>query len=458
MGIGGSAISAVAILAKKEGYKVSGCDLETETQYLDKVKKAGICVYKGHDPEHIKTKSLLVISPAIIYQSEKHPEYVKGKKRRCVVTWDDFIGETLLSGKKRICIAGTHGKSTTTAMAGLMFEKSGADPNVLVGAKVHDWDSNFRVGESEIFILESDEFYDKYLKYDPDTIVINNIEFDHPDYFKDEKQLYGSFKKFISLLTGSKNLIVNLDSPGVIKLLKSVDNIFLEKLNLYGYSLRNEKYFQTAKVIRGKVLKSDENLTVFRVRSKELKLNLTIKMQIPGMHNVYNALGVITLGKIFGISDLDIKRTIYNFKGIGRRLELVGEDSGVYVYDDYAHHPTAIRVTLEALRQRYPKKVIWAVVEAHSFSRTKALLSDYKNIFKEADRVIVGPIFKARDRKDFGVTGESIVKASKHNNISYIDNIEGIVKEFTDNKKDVDVVIVMGAGKSYQWARKILKS
>ncbi len=439
IGIGGSGMSGVALIAKAQRYEVSGCDINIDTPYIKKIRDLQVPIFKGQDQKHLNGIDILAVTPAVFFQNADNPELKEGKKRKIVMTWQEFLGKYLQKGKKVICIAGTHGKSTTTAMASLLFEKANLDPSVMIGATVNEWGANYRVGKSDVFITEADEFFDNFLNYQPDAIILNNIEFDHPDYFKDEKQMFESFRRFIGNLRGEKILIFNKDSFGVKRLFEMIGKERLKKLRLYGYTTKNKKI----------ALKRNE--TNFEIDGEKFKL------KVLGKYNVSNALGVIVLGKIFGISVNKIKRSLASFGGIGRRLELIGEKSGVKVYDDYAHHPSAIKVTLAALKQKYPKKKIWVIVEPHTYSRTKALLALYKNVFKDADEVIITPIFKSRDTTDFGISGESIVKISNHRNIKYIDNFDKITTLVCRNVKKEDVIIVMGAGESYKLARNILE-
>jgi len=458
MGIGGSGISGVAVFAKKLGFSVSGCDLESATPYLDKVKKANISVAKGHSEKHVDDCDILVISPAVLYQNVKHAEYQKAKKKKSVITWDEFVGQYLLNGKTTICVSGTHGKSTTTAWVSLLFELGGLDPNALVGATVKEWKTNFRYGKGNLFIIESDEFYEKFLNYQPQVILINNIEFDHPDYFKNEEEIIKSFRKFVCSLKGEKILVVNLDSEGVIKLLKTIPEKIFSSLKVYGYTLQQKAPYEIKNILYGNITERTPEYTLFSSYSKELGIDESFKIRIPGDYNVSNSLGVILLSEIFKIERSVLKQALWNFNGIGRRLELIGEKNGIKVYDDYGHHPTAIKATIKALRQKNPNKKIWAVVEPHSYSRTKALLDEYEGVFEDADEVIIGPIFKARDTKTFGVTGQSIVKASGHKKVIYKSNINGIISLLKKSVAKGDVIIIMGAGYSYQWSRTILKS
>lgn len=442
MGIGGSGMSAVAALAKASGFVVDGCDKSINSPYTEKLRK-DINIQEGHSTAHLEGKDLLVVTPAVYFDDPKPDEFLAAGNK---MTWQKFMGKYLQKGNEVICVAGTHGKSTTTAMLSLVFEKAGIDPSVMVGAKVKQWGANYRVGKSGKFIVESDEFYDSFLNYSPNAIILNNIEFDHPDYFKTKKQLINSFRNHLKSLKGKKILIVNKDSKDAYKLAKSIPGV-----NLFTYSI-----YDSNADLYGEIVRRTQKQTEFKVVCKRLKIEEYFKLKILGDYNISNALGVIALSLLYSIEVGTIKRFFNNFYGIGRRMELIGESNGIKIYDDYAHHPTAIRVTLEGLRQKYPNSRITAVVEPHSFSRTKKLLSSYKDVFKDADRVIIAPIFQARDSSTFGIDGKSLVSVSNHKNISYIDSFDEIVKNLKKELRAGDVAIVMGAGKSYEIAKKLL--
>ncbi len=413
MGIGGSGMAGVAKLAANMGYEITGCDLEKSTAYSGDI-------IQGHNPKHLEGIDLLVVTPAVYFQKNKSPELIEGEKRKVVVTWEEFAGKYLAKDKKVICVAGTHGKSTTTAMTGRLLVDAGLDPTVVLGATVPEWNGNSRYGKGEYFVIEADEFNDNFLNYHPEIIVLNNIEFDHPDYFASEEEVIKSFSKFVGNLVGEKTLIVNGESEGIQKLLVSLDTADIKII----------KYFP----------------------SKE-SLGFTLK--IPGKHNIANALGVLKLAELLGIKNETIRDSLENFKGIGRRLELISDRSSVKVYDDYAHHPTAIAATISALREVYPKSKIWAIDEPHGFVRTKALLSLYKNSFMDADKVLIGPIFKARDKETFGITPEIVAKETGHKDAKGFDSFEEIKDILLRDLREGDIVLVMGAGKSYLWAREI---
>ena len=421
MGIGGSGVSGISLLAEKMGFRVSGCDLESKTPYLSKVKKDISAINVGHDASHLAGVDLVVVSPAVFFQSADSGEVIEAKKRGILITWQEFLGKYLHQGKKVICITGTHGKSTTTAMVGKLLEDAGFDPLVSLGAKIESWGGSTRFGQGQYFVTEADEFYDNFLNYHPEIMIINNIEFDHPDYFKNEAAVFDSFRKFVGNLTGEKVLIVNEDDPGVKKLLETLD---LNKIKLIKYHPRKD--------------------------------NLGFNLKVPGKHNIANALGVVALGKYLGIKDSSIQKSLEGFSGAGRRMELLGENKGIKIYDDYAHHPTAIAATIAGLREIYPRNRLWAIAEAHGFKRTKALINKYQGVFDQADMVVIGPIFKARDLKTFGMSEKLIAQASKHKKalaFSKLDEMFGYLKK---NLVSGDIVLVMGAGKSDLWAQKLL--
>jgi len=401
MGILGSGMAGIAKLTSQMGYEVTGCDLKME----------------GHNPAHLSNIDLLVVSPAILYQESENPELLLGKKRNIVTTWEEFLGNKLAIDKKVIAIAGTHGKSTTTGMVGKLLEDNNFDPLVVIGANVKSWGGNSRYGKGEYFVIEADEFNDNFLHYSPEIIILNNIEFDHPDYFISEKQLYDSFKKFVENLVGKKILIANWDNEGVRNLLNNID---LTKLELIKYS-------------------------------RELKA-INYNLKVLGDHNITNALGVVKLGEVLGIPEDKIIESLENFEGIDRRMEEISPN----IYDDYAHHPTAIKATLLGIREKYPDRYIWAIIEPHGYARTKALLSFYNSAFDSVDKVLVGPIFKARDRETFEMTPEKIKETSNHKNIQAVGSLDEILKIVKAESNPNDIFVIMGAGDSNLWAKQII--
>jgi len=456
MGIGGSGISGCASIAMLSGFDVEGSDLQSDSPYIMKSKELGIKTYVGHNLKTLNNVDILAVSPAAFFRDDTSFIDFADSNGIKVMTWQAFMGKYLQKDKKVICISGTHGKSTTTAMASLLFESAGLDPSVMVGATIHEWESNYRFGKGEHFIVESDEFYDNFLNYSPDILILNNIEYDHPDFFENEEQVFESFRKHISNLKGEKVLIANIDDVGVNKILKSLDKELISKLKIIGYTISGAKPKFTQDVYSAVIGARTDEWTFFTVTT--FGQDRDFKLRIPGDYNVSNALGLIALSDHVGINTNVITMSLLAFNGVGRRMDLIGEKKGIFVYDDYAHHPTALKVTLKALRQKHPSSRIICVYEPHSFSRTHALLKNYKGAFDNADIVIIAPIFKARDKEEFGVNAQSIVDMSGHKSISAIRPFTEIVKSVVSQSKSGDVIVVMGAGKSYELSKSILKT
>jgi len=451
VGIGGSAMAGVAILAKKFGFQVSGCDLQKETAYSQSLTRFGIKPLVGHDLSHLKGVDILAISPAVLASNQNHPEVLEAKKQRILMTWQEFQGKYLQKNKTVIAIAGTHGKSTVTAMVGLILESGGLDPIIEVGALVPQWRATVRFGHSKYFICEADEFNNNFLHYSPSIIIINNLEMDHPEFFKNEIQFREAFKKFIKKIKKPKILIVNEESLGIQELLKEMkDWLAKERVRVLGYFLKRQFNFPFATKYQGEIIQQTPELTQFKVRGE------TFNLKIPGVHNVANALGAIACGRELGISSQKIKTALGNFIGLGRRFELIGEEKGIKVFDDYAVHPTAVEATLKAARQKYPQQKIWAVFEPHQYSRLKIFLNEFAQTLKKADQVIVTAIYPGREKIDPTIKSEDLVDKIGAKAL-YIEKFEEVAQKISQQVKSGDIVIVFGAGKSYLLSKMILE-
>ena len=421
MGIGGSGTSAVAQIASAQGYIVSGCDLQSSTPYLEKLNKQnpGITTFRGHDSSHLKGVDLLCVTPAVFYQNDHHPEVETARKQGILFTWQQFLGQYLHRDKYIISVAGTHGKSTTTALAGVLLEAAGLDPTVEVGATVNLWHNNVRIGKSRYFISEADEFYDNFSTYNSDVILLTLLEFDHPEYFGTLDNMLLSFQKFIDHLKPDGKVIYNADSPLTSSLKLPPSSV--------GYHL------------------SDYNSESF-------------PLTLPGNHNKSNALAVINLARHLNIPDVVITSVLSAFTGTGRRMELLGEKNNIKVYDDYANHPSSFSATISAVKQLYPKSRLWAIIEPHTYTRLRVMLSELPAAFSQADEVIVSKIFASREIDPGDFTGADISSALHHPHSQYIPKFSDIASFIKTEAKSGDIILVMGSGDSYQLSRQILAS
>ncbi|MCH8821242.1 UDP-N-acetylmuramate--L-alanine ligase [Patescibacteria group bacterium] len=422
LGVGGAGTSAAAALIKKSGFDISGCDEDKDSIYLPELKKLGIRIDTTHSPHHLSDVTLIVYSSAIDKVNSQNPEIIEAKKRNIrSLSTEDFVVEYLIKDKFLIAVAGTHGKSTTTAMIGQIFEDAGLDPTVYVGSIVTKWEANYRFGEGNYFILEADEYQDKFLKYHPKIGVVTNIEYDHPDYFKNEEQVMESFINFVKgFKEESKLLLVADDKDKNIK----------------------------------KLTEETKSLTSIMKQYDPKSFDLNLK--VIGKHNLLNAQVASLAGKAIGIDKSQIKKSLDSFLGISRRFEFKGEVAGVKIFDDYAHHPTEVVVTLFAAREKFPKEKIWCVFQPHTYSRTRALFSDFVSSFKNADvdEIIIVDIFASREKDTLGVS--SLELAQKIKGAKYIGNIEDAATHLVNNVSSGDVVIVMGAGDIYTLSKLLI--
>ncbi|MFH1840792.1 MAG: UDP-N-acetylmuramate--L-alanine ligase [Candidatus Shapirobacteria bacterium] len=419
MGMGGSALAGVALLAQKMGYQVSGCDLQKATSYSKSLKEAGIDLILGHDSGHLKGVDVVAVSPAVLAVNSNHPEVAAARKRKILLTWQEFVSRYLQKDKFVIAIAGTHGKSTTTALVGLVLEEAELDPTVVVGAVLPEWRSGVRFGRSKYFVIEADEYNLNFLNYSPSVIILNNLEMDHPEYFKDFTEFKEAFKKFIKRLVSPKILIANQDDKGVIGVIRE--------------------------------MRKENELKDIEVKFYSSKI---FTLKLPGKHNLANALGVVKLAEYFGIKKRFWSKVFASFGGLSRRMELVGEVGGIKVFDDYAVHPTAIAATIAALRQKYPRQKLWAIFEPHQYSRLRLFMEAFAASLKKADRVIVTGIYAGREKNRWRVKESDLVKLIGPKAV-FFDDFEQIIDYLLPKLKKNDLVLVLGAGNSYLFSEQL---
>lgn len=449
MGIGGSGMSGVAQIAAAQGFQVSGCDLSVDTPYISKVQNLGLPVSLGHDPLHLDGVDILAVTPAVFYQNNTHPEVELARSKGILMKWQEFMGQYLHLGKFVICIAGTHGKSTTTALAGQLLETAQLDPTVEVGATVPLWHSNVRIGTGRYFISEADEFHNNFASYRPDIIILNNIEMDHPEYFGSVDKLLSTYRDFISHLKPHGTLIYNSNSALAHSLVSSLSHPHFNLVPYSYFEIHSEHLSPTA--------------TTFSYHGHNYSLSL------PGRHNIENALGVIELARLLKIKLSQVKSSLKSFTGIDRRLQFLGEKHGIKVYDDYANHPTAFLATIQAARQLHPGLPVWAVIEPHTFSRLRTLLPQLPASLASADQVIITKVFASRETDPGDFSGLTITDYLNRNSppakkatptlswATYIPEFPAVADHLKSQAPENCVILVMGSGLSHRLSRLILE-
>lgn len=443
IGIGGVSMSGIAVVLKKAGFEVTGSD-RTYGDMTNILEENGIPVFIGSNAELVKDADVVVYTSAI---SQHDSEFVKAKSLGIpTIERAKFLGMLLKNYEIPICIAGTHGKTTTTSMTSLIFMDAGYDPNVQVGAKHKKLgDLNYRIGESEYFILEACEYVDSFLNFPHHTATILNIDEDHLDYFSGIEEIKNSFKKFILNIKKNGILVMNKDDKNSMEVLKDIlPELQNKNISVYTFSLSDP----TADVYAKNISCNIKGFYSFDITDKKTSKTYSYYLTVPGIHNVYDALASITTAHAHGIEFSKMKKTLSEFCGAKRRFELKQDlGNNILVYDDYSHHPTEVKATLSAAKQKHPNKII-AVFQPHTYSRTKELLDDFASAFFDADIVIVPDIYAAREIDDGSISSKDLVNKLKEQGVNamYIKDFNEIVDYVRSIAKPNDIILTLGAG------------
>ena len=433
IGIGGSGMCPLAEILHSKGYILTGSD-NNEGDTLNRIKNLGIKVFMGHNAENVEGAELVVYSAAI---SEDNPERVAAKEKG-IPTMERslLLGALTRHYDNVIGVCGTHGKTTASSMITQILYLNKMEPSAVIGGKLPIINSNGICGNSDILVCESCEFVNTFLELSPDISVLLNIDNDHLDFFKTMDNLVNSFKQFISM---SKLCFLNGDDPLSVSAAKeiSAEKITFGFGNDNTYNARNEK-------------PSKFGFTFDVYKKDEFLINLDLKA--PGKHNILNSLAAFSVCHYLGVTPQNIKSAIETFTGAGRRFEFIGEFENFVLADDYAHHPSEIRATLQAAKDLKYNRVI-AVFQPFTFSRTALLKDDFIDALKVADSVILTPIMGSREVNTYGITSEDLAKELK--SCTCVETFDEAVEEILKTAQKGDIVITMGGGDVYKIARKV---
>lgn len=401
VGIGGAGMSAIARVMLQQGYRVTGSDRELNA-LTAALTAEGATVRAGAAAEHLAGAQWLLASSAI---PEQHVELQAARARNIPVLRRRDIIAALMRGRQVLAVAGTHGKTTTSAMLAHLLQAGGQGPGYIIGGLAPDLGSNAAAGTGRPFVVEADEYDHMFLGLRPDVAVLGSAEYDHPDCFASHEAMLAAWRRFIGLLPAEGPLIVCLDEPAAARLAAARR---VSGLPLWTFSTRAAADWQAGQLrLNGQ---GHSEFTLLRQGRAAGRVTL----QLPGEHNARNALAALAAAHHQGLA-LDVAvAALAAFRGTGRRLELRGEVDGVLVLDDYAHHPTAIRMTLAAARARWPGRRLWALWQPHTYSRTRALQAQYLEAFTDADALLVTDIYAAREAPLSGVDSAALVAAMKH--------------------------------------------
>lgn len=348
----------------------------------------------------------------------------------------DFLGIITKAFNNTICVSGTHGKSTTTSMLSICFLEACKDPSVQVGAILKQLNGNYRVGNSEYFILEACEYVESFLKFSPKTEIILNIDNDHLDYFKDMEHIVNAFIKYVKLLPDDGLLVLNADDSNCTKLSR------FTTAKVITYGIQNEH----ANFIARNINFDSNGFASFDAYYNN-NFYKTFKLSVPGLHNVLNALACICVCHAYGIEKEDIKNGLNKFTGAHRRFEFVGSYNNIQIYDDYGHHPTEIEAVANALKKKKYNQS-WIIFQPHTYSRTKSLLIDFAKALTNFDNIIITDIYAAREKNTYGISSKDLANevAKLGKKAYYIKDFSQIVSFLKKNAISNDIILTQGAG------------
>ncbi len=451
IGIGGSGMYPLAQILHSQGYYLTGSD-NNETETLDAVRKMGIPVFVGQRAENIEGADLIVHTAAIM---NDNPELIAARNSDAeVLERSELLG--IITGwyDRAICVSGTHGKTTTTSMITQILFSAGIDLSAFIGGKLPCIGGSGRAGKSDIMVCESCEFVDTFLKLYPDIAVILNIDEDHLDYFKNLENIISSFKKFAD--KASKAVIFNGDDENTLKAVKDITD---KELITFGLDPKNDYYAANIQRISGME-------TQYTLMKKDKEMGV-VTLHVAGMHNVLNSVAAAAAADYAGTPADKIISGLAEFRGAGRRFELIGKAKGITIVDDYAHHPTELTVTLKAAMDMGYKNV-WAVFQPFTFSRTALLLDDFAEALSITDKTVLTDIMGSREKNTYKIFTRHLAEKidgciffPQDENEEYTDkrkyeNFEQVCDYLCKNAQDGDLIITLGCGDAYKIAKMVL--
>lgn len=436
IGIGGYGMSAIAKIMLEKGYLVTGSDLN-KSRIVERLMEQGATVYIGHKKENVGEAEIVVYSTAI---PESNPELMEARNKGLLLYHRSEMLAQILNQGYGIAIAGAHGKTTTTSMTSLVLEQGGKDPTALIGGELSNFEGNARLGKGEIVVAEACESDNSFLRYNPKIALITNIEADHLEHYGgDFDKLMDAYYDFLGNLSEDGCAVVYYDDLNIRNV---IARGFSKKLITYGLKEENEYYASNIDLLnRG---------SKFDLHHRGANLG-TIELSVPGVHNILNAMGAAVIGLLEGVSFSDIKEALKSFSGAKRRFQVI-YDGEILVVDDYAHHPTEIKATLNAIKAAGYKRII-GIFQPQRYTRTKALMEEFSQSFTDAHKVIIADVYTAGESPIAGASSEVLVekiKANGHDDVTFIKTIDEIYQYLISEMKSGDLIITMGAGDIYK--------
>jgi len=443
VGIGGIGMSGIAELLLNLGYKVSGSDLSS-SDLTRRLQSLGGMIYEGHAAKQIKGADVVVTSAAIAFDN---PEVIAAAQASIpVIPRAEMLAE-LMRLKYSVAIAGAHGKTSTTSLVAAVLDKGGMDPTVVIGGKLKSIGINALLGEGDFIVAEADESDGSFLKMSPTIAVVTNIDREHLDFYKDLNHIKEVFLSFIDRIPFYGLAILCLDDEPIQDIIPKIKKRF----TTYGVSSQAD--------IQANNIESKGLTSRFAVKHLGEHLG-EISLNLPGIHNVYNAMASIAVGLELSIDFEVIKSALETVQGVQRRLEIKGIARDITVVDDYGHHPTEIKFTLQAAKESWPDRRIVVVFQPHRYSRTQALFDDFTRSFYQSDMLVVLPIYAASEKAIKGVDSQLLfeeIRAHGHKNVVFMPSFTAAVSHLKQTLTPGDILLTLGAGDVYKLGETLLK-
>ena len=444
VGIGGIGMSGIAELLLNLNFDVSGSDIN-ENDNIKRLRNLNINIKIGHDPNNLpKNIDVLVYSSAVPIEN---PEIIRARQKGIpVIRRAEMLGELISVKETSIAVGGTHGKTTTSSMIGAMLAHAKKDPTMVVGGLVHNIDTNSKLGAGEVIVVEADEFDRSFLALKPTIGVITNIELEHTDCYDNLADLQNAFLQFCQSVPFYGEVILCMDSPAVQEIIPKIER----PMTTYGRS-RDAAY-------RARNLRFQENKSTYSVFRAEECLG-EIELNVPGEHNVLNSLAAVVLGLEMGLSFEEIQKGIYTYKGVRRRFDIKGTFNDIMVVDDYAHHPTEVKATLNSAKTGWDRRII-AVFQPHLFSRTRDFFREFSDALTLADIVLITDIYPARENSIPGITSKliyDILVEKMKDRCFFIPDLDDLESSLNKIINPGDMLITMGAGDIWRYSESYSK-
>lgn len=444
VGIGGAGMSAIARILLEMGFEVSGSDLTT-TEVTQRLEKMGAKVFVGHDSKNLGDTEAIVLSTAI---PNLNPEVIAARERNIRIFHRSDIVAALMAERKGIAVAGAHGKTTTTSMLAVVLEKAGVDPTIIIGGDLSYLGGNAKLGSGEYLVAEADESDGSFLKLSPHIAIVTNIENDHMDFYQTMENVLHTFEEFLLKLPKETGMaVLCFDNNHIRDIAQKIDRSFVS----YGIDNQEAEY-------QARNIETQGVLTIYDVYRCGSLLG-TVRLNVPGRHNILNSLAAVAVGINIGLTFEDIAEGLALFQGAKRRFQTKARLNGVWIVDDYAHHPTELATTLRAARQTDPKRLV-CIFQPHRYSRTMLLRKEFGSAFAPADLLILTDIYAAGEKPIPGIDGKTIkeeVESQTAQKVVYIEDKAKIARYLSEIAEAGDLIITMGAGNIYQVGEELIE-